>query len=133
MSDYVVVTAISSHRMRYVMHKDDLRKLNTDVESTDKDLADWAMDTVTMQEVEEFSQMHLGEQICDVYECSEEEMLGFFDRDNDYLSGWERDYKIQWVRRTLVKDEPQEPYDKYISRMYREMEKENEQDESNSG
>ena len=129
MSDYVVVTAISSHRMRYVMHKDDLRKLNTDVEPTDKELADWAMDTVTMQEVEEFSQMHLGEQICDVYECSEEEMLGFFDRDNDYLSGWKRDYKIQWVRRTLVKDEPQEPYDKYISRMY----KEHEQNESNSG
>jgi hypothetical protein len=26
--DYVVVTAISSHRVRYVMHRDDLQKLS---------------------------------------------------------------------------------------------------------
>ena len=32
--DYVVVTAISSFRMRYVMHKDDLQKLNTEKQVT---------------------------------------------------------------------------------------------------
>lgn len=100
-NDYIAVTAISTHRMRYVMHKDDLRKLNKDIEPTEKDLVDWALDTVTMQECEEFSQEWLGEQIVDHFECTEEEMLGFFDRDNDYLKDWDRDYKIQHVRKSI--------------------------------
>ena len=124
MSDYVVVTAISSHRMRYVMHKDDLRKMNTDAQPTDKELLTWAMDSVTMEEVEEFSQMHIGEQITDVHEMNEEEILNLFDADNDYLSEWDRGYKLQWIRSNISKQEPQEPYHSYISRMYKEMEKE---------
>ena len=99
--DYVVVTTISSHRRRYVMHKDDLRKMNGDIQPTDNQLGEWACDTVTMNECEEFSQHWLGEQISDVYECDEDEMLTFFDRDNDYLSSWTRDYKIQWVLNLL--------------------------------
>ena len=71
------------------------------MDPTDKDLVDWAQDTVTMQECNEFSQEWLGEQIVDTYECSEDEMLTFFDRDNDYLKGWDRDYKIQHVRRAI--------------------------------
>tara|TARA_R110002073_G_scaffold32125_2_gene97649 strand:- start:2267 stop:2614 length:348 start_codon:yes stop_codon:yes gene_type:complete len=101
--DYVVVTTVSSFRHRYVMHKDDLRKLNSDVEPGDHKLNDWARDTVTCEECEDFSQKHLGEQIFDVYQCSEEDMLTFFDQDNDYLRGWERDQKIKWVRDTLHK------------------------------
>lgn len=104
--DYVVVTTISTFHHRFVMHKDDLRKMNTDINPTDKDLADWAMDTVAMEECTEFSQKHLGEQIVDTYECDEDEMLTFFDRDNDYLSGWDRDYKIQHVRNCLKVDLP---------------------------
>ena len=99
--DYVVVTTIQTFRHRYVMHKDDLRKLNADVEPTEADLIDWAQDTVTMEQCDEFSQLHLGEQISDVYTCDEDEMLTFFDRDNDYLSGWFRQYKIDWVRNQL--------------------------------
>ena len=100
--DYVVVTTISQFRHRYVMHKDDLRKLNNDVEPTNKELSDWARDSVAMEECEEFSQYWLGEQIFDVYECNEDEMLAFFDGDNDYLSSWSRDYKVQWVRKLLT-------------------------------
>ena len=99
--NYVVVTTVSSFRHRYVMHKDDLRKLNFDVEPTEHEIGDWAMDTVTMEECDGFSQHHLGEQISDVYECTEDEMLTLFDRDNDYLSGWDKDQKIKWVRDTL--------------------------------
>jgi carboxypeptidase C (cathepsin A) len=100
-NDYIVVTAISTHRMRYVMHKDDLRKCNAWEDPTDRQLVEWAQDTVTMQECEEFSQEWLGEQIVDHFECTEDEMLGFFDRDNDYLKGWSTDYKIEWVRKNL--------------------------------
>ena len=100
-NDYVVVTCISTHRMRYVMHKDDLRKLNTDIEPTEKDLVDWALDTVTMQECDEFSQEWLGEQIVDTDVISKDEMLELFDRDNDYLKEWTTDYKIEHVRKCL--------------------------------
>jgi len=105
-NDYIVVTCISTHRMRYVMHKDDLRKCNAYAVPTDLQLADWAKDTVTMRECEEFSQEWLGEQIVDHYECTEEEMLGFFDCENDYQKGWDRDYKIQHVRNCLKADLP---------------------------
>ena len=99
--DYVVVTAISQHRIRYVMHKDDLRKCNASVDPTDKQLETWAQDTVVMSECEEFSQEWLGEVITDTYECTEDEMLTLFDKDNDYLSKWDRDQKIQWVSNTF--------------------------------
>ena len=99
--DYVVVTTLASFRHRYVIHKDDLRKMNTDVNPTGKDLTDWAMDTVSMEECEEFSQEHMGEMITDTWECSEDEMLSLFDRDNDYLSGWDTNKKIEWVRNQL--------------------------------
>jgi len=102
--DYVVVTTTYSYRMRYVMHKNDLRKMNSDIRPTDNELGDWACDTIVMEECEEFSQHWLGEQISDVYECDEDEMLTFFDKDNDHLSGWDREYKIQWVRNLLIKD-----------------------------
>lgn len=100
-NDYVVVTTVQTFRHRYVMHKDDLSKLNTDVEPTDKDLVDWALDTVTCEECQEFSQEWMGEQIMDTYECTEDEMLTFFDRDNGFLKYWSKEQKIDWVRKHL--------------------------------
>lgn len=99
--DYVVVTTISQFRHRYVMHKDDLRKLNTDVEPTDAELVEWAKDEVTMEAVEEFSQMHIAENIIDATLLTEDEMLQLFDVDNDYLKVWDREQKIQWVRKSI--------------------------------
>ncbi len=49
---YYVVTAISQYRMRYVVPVEDL-KLDGHVEPV------WAADSVTMNEVNEFSQEHL--------------------------------------------------------------------------
>jgi hypothetical protein len=99
---YVVVTTISSHRMRYVMNVEDLQDLNPCMNIAGHE-EEWASDTVTCQEVEEFSQDWLGEQIIDTSIVDEEEMLKLFDKDNDYLNGWDRDYKVQWVRKNLKK------------------------------
>jgi hypothetical protein len=101
--DYVVVTCISSYRMRYVMHKDDLQKLNTE---NPVNAIEWANDTVNMNECEEFSQEHMGEYIADTVEMNEEDMLELFDKDNEYLSEWTKDQKLEWVRNNIVsKDE----------------------------
>ena len=99
--DYVVVTAISSYRMRYVMHRDDLQKLN----SLDTvNVIEWANDTVTNEECEEFSQEHMGEYIVDTVEMNEEDMLTLFDKDNDYLREWTKDQKIAWIRKQISDD-----------------------------
>ena len=91
---YVVVTATSTHRMRYVVPMDELQKMNEDYIVDPK----WALDLVTCEEVEEFSQMHLGEQIVDCVEMDEDEILELFDKDNDYLKDWSKEQKIKWIR-----------------------------------
>jgi hypothetical protein len=93
--DYVVVTAISSFRMRYVLHRDDLQKLNPDLPI---DIVEWANDTVSLEECDEFSQEHMGEYIVDTVEMNEDEMLDLFDKEYDYLSEWTKDQKIEFVR-----------------------------------
>ena len=90
--DYVVVTAISSYRMRYVMLRDDLQKLNFEVPVHSKE---WANDTVISEECKEFSQKYMGEYIVDTVEMNEDDMLELFDKDNDYLSEWPKDQKIE--------------------------------------
>lgn len=96
MDDYVVVTAISSYRMRYVMHKDELQKMNTDAPV---EPISWAQDSVTMNDCEEFSQLWLGETIIDTDLMNEDEMLELFDADNDYLKSWTKEQKLEYVRK----------------------------------
>jgi hypothetical protein len=99
--DYVVVTCISSHRMRYVMHRDDLQKFNP---SKSVNASEWSNDTVTNDDCEEFSQEYMGEYIVDTVEMNEEDMLELFDKDNDYLREWTKDQKIARVRKSISND-----------------------------
>lgn len=103
--EYVVVTTVSQFRMRYVMHKDDLQSMNPKMPVNP---IEWAKDTVTCEECEDFSQEHLGEVIVDTAAMSEDEMLELFDKDNEYLSTWSRDYKIDWTRRLSSKNKDNE-------------------------
>ena len=92
--EYVVVTCISSFRQRYVIPVDELQKLNPD----DPVDPSWALDEVTMENVKEFSQRHVGEQIIDAQVVKEKEILQFFDADNDYLQSWDEEFKLAWIR-----------------------------------
>lgn len=119
MTEYVIVTAISSHRMRYCIPVDQLKKLNQEVDPTVDDLHEWARDCVTIENVKEFSQHWLGETIIDSVLVNEDQMLEQFDRDNDYLKSWSHDYKIDWVKRWKEdwrNDEPTELYHEEILR-----------------
>ena len=99
-NDYVVVTTVSQFRMRYVMHKDDLQKMNPDALVNP---IEWAQDAITCNECEDFSQEHLGEVIIDTATMTEEEMLELFNKDNTYLSQWSDEYKVKWTRRLIEK------------------------------
>tara|TARA_E500000318_G_scaffold46730_1_gene44080 strand:- start:338 stop:640 length:303 start_codon:yes stop_codon:yes gene_type:complete len=92
---YVILTAISTHKVRYAIPEEVLSA------DTDQLLIDKATDAVTAEKVEEFSQEWLGETVIDERICTEEEMLEIFDRENDYLRGWTREEKIEYVRKSL--------------------------------
>ena len=94
---YVVVTAISTFRQRYCIPMSELQKLNLDVPLDAQKAIEWANDSVTTQDVREFSQHWLGEQICDTMILDEERVLNLFDRDNDYLSSWTKNQKLDYI------------------------------------
>lgn len=98
MTKYVIVTAISSYRMRYCIPVDELQNLNTHV-PIERHEIEWAEDCVTCEEVEEFSQKWLGETIIDSQIVSEEQMLETFDVDNEYLAKWSTEQKLAHVKR----------------------------------
>jgi hypothetical protein len=88
---YVLVTAISHFRMRYCVPVDAL-------DSEDEDVAvHKAKMLVDNQEVQEFSQLHISEDVVDTQILSEDELLAQFDADNDYLRSWTDEKKIEWV------------------------------------
>lgn len=57
--------------------------------------AEWALDTVTMNEAKEFSQQHLGETITSYRTISLEKALQLCDTDNDYAQKWNDDHKMK--------------------------------------
>lgn len=107
---YVIATVTSSFRQRYCIPVSKLQELNTDVDITNTPSyqIEWLNDSVTAEEVKEFSQKWLGETIVDTFILDEERILQLFDRDNDYLAGWDKDKKLEWIhdwREKSVKDD----------------------------
>ena len=75
-----IVETVSTFRMRYVVSCQS---------------AEHAMDTVTMNEAPEMSQLHLGEQIISARKISHDEFIAIHDEDNDYLASWDTDTKYK--------------------------------------
>jgi hypothetical protein len=97
---YAVVTTVSSFYHYYVVPLDLLQELN-DKHPVEKN---WLEDLVVCNEVEEFSQKHIGEQILESSIVSEEDILKVFDTQNQYLSKWTKEKKIDYIRRPLKAD-----------------------------
>lgn len=97
--ELVLVECVSTFRMRYVVEVPAGKK-------------EWALDTVTLNEAEEFSQEHLGEQIVSHRVIDETEYLRVFDEDNDYLKSWNNEQKFRMVTR-LDEDEDAVTHSKY--------------------
>ena len=96
--DYVVITAISMYRMRYVMHRDDLQQVAEEHLDWCENLIECAKDIVSSEECEEFSQLHVGEYIVDTVEMTESDVLELFDKENDYLSEWPIEQKLSFIK-----------------------------------
>ena len=79
--EWVMVECISMFRERYMVQ-------------VPKGKAEWALDTVTMNEAKEFSQKHLGETIVSHRVMSEQDALTLCDVENDYTKSWSDEHKI---------------------------------------
>lgn len=84
--ELVLVECVSTFRMRYVVEVPAGKK-------------EWALDTVAMNEAEELSQEHLGEQIVSHRVIDEAEYLRVFNEDNDYLKSWDDEQKLRYINR----------------------------------
>ena len=92
---YVVVTAISQFKMRYVVPMSELQKENPDAPVDPL----WALDGVTCNDYDEFSQEHLGETIVDWQLEDEDHILHRFNTENDYLAAWSKEKKLDMIRK----------------------------------
>ena len=77
-----LVETVSQFRMRYAVRARSLEH---------------AYDTVVCEEATELSQQHIGENIVSGREITEDEYLKIFDQDNDYLTSWDRDKKLESI------------------------------------
>jgi hypothetical protein len=79
---WVMVETISTMRHRYMIE-------------TPEDHPDWAMDSVVMEDADEFSQKYIGEKSLEYKILSEAEVLSICDEDNDCCQSWSDEKKIE--------------------------------------
>jgi hypothetical protein len=91
MSKFVLVETQIQYRMRYMIEVPD--------DHNDKEYPctaeQWAMDTVTCEEMKEFSQLYLGETIFSTREIAKEDIIPMCDADNDYCKSWDAEHKFK--------------------------------------
>jgi len=91
MSKFVLVDCISQYRMRYIIEVPD----NHNEQEYPCSAEQWALDTVTAEEMQEFSQLYLGETIVSSREITKEEIVPLCDIDNEYCKSWDDDKKVE--------------------------------------
>ena len=79
---WVMVEALQTFRMRYMVE-------------APADHPEYALDTVTMNEAKEFSQLSLPEVISSHRVMTEEEAIELCDIDNDYTRSWNKEQKMK--------------------------------------
>jgi hypothetical protein len=95
-TQWVLVETVSTFRERYMV------EVPVGVDRYGKDKADWALDTVTLEEAKEFSQEHLGETIVSHRVITKEDALALCDKDNQYCSAWTEDHKVATFFTTMA-------------------------------
>jgi len=104
-TQWVLVETISTFRERYMV------EVPVGIDQYGKDKADWALDTVTLEEAKEFSQQHLGETIVSHRVVTKEEALAMCDKDNDYARVWNDELKIKTFFTTMEEHIRENNYD----------------------
>jgi len=99
---YAVVTVVSSFRQRYVVPTEALQELNEDFDLDEVNACVWAEEEVMSENVKEFSQHWLGENVIDTEIVDEEKVLKLMKKDNKYLTegenAWTLEKQINYIR-----------------------------------
>ena len=103
-TQWVLVETVSTFRERYMV------EVPVGVDRYGKDKADWALDTVTMEEAKEFSQEHLGETIVSHRVVTKEEALAMCDKENDYAKKWNDELKMKNFFTTMAEHIREDDY-----------------------
>ena len=104
-TQWVLVETVSMFRERYMV------EVPVGVDRYGKDKAEWALDTVTMEEAKEFSQEHLGETVVSHRVVTKEDALAMCDKDNDYAKKWNDELKIQTFFTSMAENIRENNYD----------------------
>jgi len=104
-TQWVLVETVSTFRERYMV------EVPVGIDRYGKDKADWALDTVTLEEAKEFSQEHLGETIVSHRVVTKEEALALCDKDNDYARVWNDELKVKTFFTTMEEHIRENNYD----------------------
>jgi len=91
MSKFILVDTISQYRMRYIIEVPDDHNEHEYPCSAEQ----WAADTVTSEEMKEFSQLWLGETIVSTREITKEEIVPLCDKENNYCQSWDDEQKMK--------------------------------------
>lgn len=83
---YVVLTAVSSFRQRYAVPVSEVQKWNEETKLTDTLAQQWAQEAVEAEELNEFSQKWIGEEVYDINIVEEEEVLALWAKDNPNMT-----------------------------------------------
>ena len=95
-TQWVLVETVSTFRERYMV------EVPVGIDRYGKDKADWALDTVTLEEAKEFSQEHLGETIVSHRVVTKEEAFELCDKDNAYCKAWTEEMKMNSFFTTMA-------------------------------
>lgn len=79
--EWVLVDCVQQYRTRYMCE-------------VPKGKAEWALDTVTLKEAKEFSQLDIGETIVSHRVVTMQEALDICNEDNDYCNTWNDEQKV---------------------------------------
>ena len=104
-TQWVLVETVSMFRERYMV------EVPVGVDRYGKDKAEWALDTVTLEEAKEFSQEHLGETIVSHRVVTKEDALAMCDKDNDYAKKWNDELKVQTFFTSMAEHIRENDYD----------------------
>ena len=103
-TQWVLVETVSTFRERYMV------EVPVGVDKYGKDKADWALDTVTLEEAKEFSQEHLGEIIVSHRVITKEDALALCDKDNAYCLSWTEEMKMKSFFTTMAEHIREDDY-----------------------
>ena len=81
-TQWVVVETVSLYRHQYMV------EVPIGIDNYGKDKADWALDTVTMEEAKEFYQQHISENIVSHRVINKDEALAMFRKQNPEFRLW---------------------------------------------